>query len=307
MIYNFIDAGSTAKEQLNTLYLDVGNNLRKGIVDHHQLIDIQKSATRLVYENPKFISNKIDTITLHKSPDLDCIASSYLSDYYIKNNYFPKFSEKLCKFIDRVDFGLSTKNIINLASIFSLIKNECKDDNEIVKKGHELIKDFAKYDFDSENYPIKYYKYASQLQDDLSIFKNDLEHSNTILSTLYNRFLNIPETVQGLILFKPESKLFKYWARDSGYDLLIVKWSNQRVVISLKGDSSFTLKGIGDTLNKLEQLERDKLNIFINEPNRVGYDIPDPWYDGRAHNYTIIDSPRSGTILKFDDILDNIF
>ena len=37
-----------------------------------------------------------------------------------------------------------------------------------------------------------------------------------------------------------------------------------------------------------------------------GYVNTDPWYDGRAHGYTIIDSPRSGTLLSADKI-DEIF
>ena len=37
-------------------------------------------------------------------------------------------------------------------------------------------------------------------------------------------------------------------------------------------------------------------------PPRPGYDNADPWYDGRAHDYTIIDSPRGGTWLSADEI-----
>jgi hypothetical protein len=35
---------------------------------------------------------------------------------------------------------------------------------------------------------------------------------------------------------------------------------------------------------------------------RSGYDNADPWYDGRAHGHTIIDSPRSGTLLTADEV-----
>jgi hypothetical protein len=37
-------------------------------------------------------------------------------------------------------------------------------------------------------------------------------------------------------------------------------------------------------------------------PPRAGYDNADPWYDGRAHGFTIVDSPRSGTHLTADEI-----
>jgi hypothetical protein len=32
-------------------------------------------------------------------------------------------------------------------------------------------------------------------------------------------------------------------------------------------------------------------------------DNDDPWYDGRGHGYTIVDSPNVGTILKYDEII----
>jgi hypothetical protein len=37
-------------------------------------------------------------------------------------------------------------------------------------------------------------------------------------------------------------------------------------------------------------------------PPRTGYDNADPWYDGRAHDYTIDDAPRAGTLLRAEEI-----
>ena len=37
-------------------------------------------------------------------------------------------------------------------------------------------------------------------------------------------------------------------------------------------------------------------------PFRVGYTNADPWYDGRAHDDSIVDSPRSGTVLSAEEI-----
>ena len=37
-------------------------------------------------------------------------------------------------------------------------------------------------------------------------------------------------------------------------------------------------------------------------PPRPGYDNADPWYDGRAHAHTYIDSPRSGTLLRAEEM-----
>ena len=35
---------------------------------------------------------------------------------------------------------------------------------------------------------------------------------------------------------------------------------------------------------------------------RPGYDNSDPWYDGRGHRYTIVDSPNEGTVLTAEEI-----
>jgi hypothetical protein len=32
--------------------------------------------------------------------------------------------------------------------------------------------------------------------------------------------------------------------------------------------------------------------------------MPDPWYDGRGHNYTIVDSSKMGTLLSLEEVLE---
>ena len=303
MKYQFIPAGSSVKVNENHLYLDVGNNLSKGIIDHHHLHGTQKSATSLVYENENLIDKSTQTIVLHQNPDLDCVASSYLATYFLQHNSFPLFSKELCEFLDKADFGLSLEHTINLASLFSVLKTNIKSDEDIVKIGHELIEDMSTVGFDSGVILDKYSKEVLQLNDENNIFQNDLKNSEVKEFILQDRYTNKYRPLKALILRTPQSKLFKSLARELGYDLLIVVWNKKRTVISLKGDSYFTLESIGDKLNTLEKQKREKLNITIKEPNREGYNIPDPWYDGRVHNYTIIDTPRFGTLLDFNKIL----
>lgn len=299
MNYLFVLAGlKVDTPQENTLYLDVGNNLTLGIIDHHHLIDGQKSATRLVYENPSFIPNELETIVLHSSPDLDCIASSYLAAYYFINKRFPSFTKELCDFVDKSDFGLELNGIINLSSIFSIIKNNSNNDEEIVQNGYKLIDNFLSLE--------KYQDESQEILEDMNLFNADLQVSTSKLFHIKNRFTNQIEQTKGLILEQPKSKLFKFWARDFGYDLLIVKWSKKRTVISLKGDSFLTLEEIAKRLNSDEKAKRIEQNIFLDEPDRDGYDMPDPWYDGRGHNYTIIDTPKMGTVLDLEEIVEII-
>lgn len=304
MKYCFVKVGTEISFRENTLYLDVGNRLCFGIIDHHQLKNIKKSATRLVFESPNFIPKNLQNIILHNSPDLDCVASSYLANYYFQFKRFPSFAKKLCDFLDKSDFGLKLENKINLSSLFTILKSKAKDDFEIINLGHKLIEDLSEIGFDMDNYPYIFSEYMKDIENDINIFDKDLINSKTIVSKLFNRYSKNYEDLKGLILKNPKSKFFKYWARDKGYDLLIVQWNKRRVVVSLKGDSFYTLEGVGDILNKHETKRREELNICVKEENREGYDIPDPWYDGRAHEYTIIDSPRRGTELEIDDIID---
>ena len=300
MIYKFIPPGSIANRKEKELYLDVGNKLEYGVIDHHQL-NIQKSATTLTFENPKLIPKNTETIIVHQNTDLDCVASSYLAEYYIKCNKFPDFARDLCEFVDIIDFGKKPKSFINLNSLFMLIKDGL-DDEEAIKKGHQLIEELSKIGFEGK-FPEKYKQYEEKIKNDYKIFEEDLKNSKVISCEIIRRD-GKKEKIKGLVLFKPKSLFFKYFARDIGYELLIVKWSDKRVVISLKPDSFYTLKEVGEKLNKAEKLKREKLKIKLNEPNRPGYDMPDPWYDGRGHNYTIVDSPRMGTFLSLEEILN---
>jgi len=306
MEYLFIEAGSVVTPHSGTIYLDVGNALAFGIIDHHQLVNVEKSATRLVSENRALIDENLHTIVLHKSPDLDCIAASFLLEYYLKNGQFPDFTEHLCDFLDKVDFGRRTKSVVSLASLFSIVKSSLSSDAEIVFAGHKLIASLAKSKdgFNAEQMPEQIYaKEQREILLDKKVFEKDLRYARKEKFTVREKITQKAVEVEGLILIKPKSHLFKAWARAEGYDLLIVQWSAKRVVISVKGDGFLSLEGIGDNLNDLEVKKREELNIIIDEPNREGYSMPDPWYDGRAHGYTIIDAPRRGTILTLEEIL----
>lgn len=302
MNYKVILPGSIADRKEKELYLDVGNKLEYGVIDHHQL-NIQKCAAVLTYENSKFIPDDTELIIVHKSPDLDCVASSYLAKYYINNKKFPDFAKKLCNFTNKIDFGKRPKTMINLNSVYNLIKNEKKSDLEALLAGHQLIEDLAQFGFESGRLSSKYQKYTNKITNDYKIFEEDLKNSKKIECLMVTR-KNTVEKIKGLVLYKPKSIFFKYFARDIGYELLVVKWSDKRVVISLKPDSFYTLKEIGKKLNKAEKEKRKSLGITLNESNRPGYEMPDPWYDGRAHNYTIVDAPRMGTFLTLDEILN---
>jgi hypothetical protein len=118
---------------------------------------------------------------------------------------------------------------------------------------------------------------------------------------------------------------FKDWARSDarrspngrGFVALSVFQSEgprqkRRCILSVTPHSQASLCGLGAWLDEAEGRRRwevfgvddrvaDPLTGAAREP-RPGYTNADPWYDGRAHEYTIVDAPRSGTLLSAEDI-----
>jgi hypothetical protein len=90
----------------------------------------------------------------------------------------------------------------------------------------------------------------------------------------------------------------------------------RRCILSVTPQSYASLRGLGTQLDEAESAKRiaesgvddrvvDPITGAPKTP-RPGYPNADPWYDGRAHSFTIVDSPRGGTHLTADEI-EHIF
>lgn len=126
----------------------------------------------------------------------------------------------------------------------------------------------------------------------------------------------------------PRSKLNKYWVRAEGYPYFIcpyASWNHRnadvvdgkdrfpRAILSLDPTWSDatgrrpTLRGLGFQLEAHEaaarrMLEGGDTRIRQQRWTDGSVDNDDPWYDGRGHEHTIIDAPRSGTYLTYDAV-----
>ena len=85
----------------------------------------------------------------------------------------------------------------------------------------------------------------------------------------------------------------------------------RRCILSVAPESEASLRGLGESLDEKESQRRIDLHGFDDRVRnargemldpRPGYANSDPWYDGRGHNYTIVDSPHGGTVLTADEI-----
>ncbi len=116
-----------------------------------------------------------------------------------------------------------------------------------------------------------------------------------------------------LEIMEKGSLLFKSWARadnlhspgEKGFVMLVVNYNHERTTISVDPQTPFFLKGLGDLLEESEARKREESGRERQGEPRPGYAGPDPWYDGRnpLHNFTIIDTPRGGTVLTWEEIV----
>ncbi len=124
---------------------------------------------------------------------------------------------------------------------------------------------------------------------------------------------------------EPESVLDKYLVRAAGYPFFICPRGHRtgdgegqcfpRVVLSLDPawrdahDRRPSLRGLGPALERAEAAARRQLHK--GRDNRTAEprysdgstDNDDPWYDGRAHEWTIVDAPREGTVLPYQEVV----
>lgn len=148
------------------------------------------------------------------------------------------------------------------------------------------------------------------IKNDRLRYREDLK----VRSRTYQACINgVQKPVTGLWLDHPQSILFKQWVRNDkgapgakGYPFLTVDWSTpdkNRFVISVDPESGTNLNGLGQFLEQHESEKRLKIDkIRPVEPVRQGADNSDPWYFGQGHAYTIIDSPREGTVLTAAEV-----
>jgi hypothetical protein len=142
------------------------------------------------------------------------------------------------------------------------------------------------------------------VENDFERYRQDMRKAELFKATLPLQNVEGYKIVDGLWISKPESALFKSWARGSGFTLTVIQLSESRIIISVPPDQGVNLKGLGERLEKKETEIREYMGKRRLGQNRPGFDSPDPWYDGRSplHQYTIIDSPRDGTVIEMEVI-----
>lgn len=264
--------------------------------------------------------------TTHREPDWDGAASFYLVDYMIREGTLPppEVTKALAEATAIIDQGKARieSQVVRPFLLYLMLSNRLRDWGELLIRGRDLIalviegagRNIRAADFlQPWQPPAGYAALAADLEADHGRFEDDLRNSAGTFEIHVPMKNKVSEPAKALYFRRPpESVLFKYWAREIEKPaVLIVPWASaegsiNRVVISIDPHSSWHLPELGYELEKEETRKRVEAGLPRGGAPRFGdgyCDNEDPWYDGRGHDFTIVDSPARGTVLTYDEIL----
>jgi hypothetical protein len=367
--FEFVGYGTAAEvphEGPGRLFLDVGNGLRPGVIDHHHLAAYTGSTARLILAHPDLVSESVPPgrdatapfpIVLHVDPDLDAVVSTYLAVAILTTGSFPPGAEALARYVDGVDsgqVGLTQDHAFTLYAAYMLLAHrlalwsgrEPEDRyRACIEQGLSIVAFVGMqvaqtgrsvFDIDAFACPGLFGTHdREEVRRDLDRYQAKLRDPRTHARRLRLRLpgqFGSAEDVDCLMVRDVQNPddpdrvlFFKDWARSDrllaaerkGFVALSVFMSRsidglKRCLISVRPGDGVSLRGLGQLLDQAEAARRRELygvdDRLVNpengepKPARAGYLNSDPWYDGRAHGDTIVDSPRSGTVLTAEEI-----
>jgi len=227
---------------------------------------------------------------------------SYTADVPLSEQKSQRFNENLLE-----------KGLYVMSLIHSFLRS-CNDPNPWDLTGIETIEELKEP--------------SQRILQDILAYQEDVKVSRRGIIPLYNNELNGFDLVEVIISRNAKSFLWKYWVRGdrkntiygNGFTLTCLHSTEiNKAIISTDPTKAYDLKGLGLYIDKLEigkLLEKgcpiDEIISGLNEQKnsgpRPGFHRNDPWYDGRkTHNFTIIDAPRSGSLLSPEIIDEAIF
>lgn len=340
---SFVSYGSFLNPEPGKLALDVGNRLCPGVIDHHQPGAGDKCAVSLMLRHPGYVLDHLKdvplekvTLLLHVSPDLDAVTSAFFAHHLLSEGRFPKFAERIAAYVRDVDRGICFRHPGVVVTAYSLFAGRCEmirqqgaEEKWSLEKTYRAMTEcgFALWEYlisvmdertdlhylSDLKLPPPFQEARRLIEQDYALYLEDLEKSRQTKFRIPEKEGDRRCEVDTLISHDPQSLLFRSWGRGDnrhspggkGFVMLVINYGNERYVISTDPQSPFYLKGLGDRLETAEVGKRKRLGQERRGAPRPGYASPDPWYDGRnpLHNYTIVDTPRNGTVLTWEEVL----
>ena len=264
----------------------------------------------------------------------DALCCFVLCDHLVRTGRLPDWAFHLVESANMVDHGkilLSESHSTAPLSLFYALQNKAKGDLACVfGEGLDLINKVGCYHQTLAHNPFfcsipkedifsAYFDLAKYNEEDLEIFNHDLKEADVFkvfLPSVSNESSEFQEKEVSCLMFlkQPLSKLFVHWSRiDDKYDLLVAptyEGSTQKIqkwTISVNPKAKINLRRLGYLLEKEEKKQRidDSRKGSPRWGDDEYSDNSDPWYDGRDHDFTLVESPRCGTFIQ-DAVLKDI-
>jgi len=330
--YGFVPEGTVATEFLaNVFYVDVGSVTHLQVFDHHAGQSGRAEApAALIWDarqRLREIPNRCTEIVIvtHNRPDWNACWGVTLAQWIMQGKELDsdriEAINQYSSFI-LAGFNPSEGEVEKSAhAVFESLMWEIDEaETDAATRDHRQIEaglNYFQFCYESiQNYDqLRRGSFLSEdgpygrslliLKDDYQVYLRDLQKAEAFRFTaLLSRKSGRAETVDGLKLREPTSRLFKFWARSdrehsyskAGFPLTWVQLEPQVWIISVNPSSGYILPGLGDYLTAAES------KIVPPDPQapaRQGYQVPNPWYDARstASAFTIVASPKGGTAL----------
>jgi len=340
--YQFVPVGTVREAEAGIVAVDVGGKCIPGVIDHHFGGVGEECAASLVAREPGLVLDHvqacgpIDTVVMHREPDLDCLVAAYLVERLARDGALPSGSMALAEYTRRVDAGQVPDGEALGTSLWGLYTASIhllagKGDRAPDPRSYEawLQRGFGMLDRIAERAPTSvegvripedvpgYHVERRFVREDAERYANDRQAADV-------RDIDLPcieggrRTESGLVVTDPTAFLFKQLARADGFVYTHVRYSGARAgeqdgdspttrhVISVAPHCGIWLKGLGAVLEGEEVAERARGGRARGgQPRWADVTSDDPWYDGRSplHRYTIVDTPRGGTLLDPDAVV----
>lgn len=267
----------------------------------------------------------------HAGPDWDGAAAFFLIDQLVRKGCLPdrESVNALVRATSLIDQGLAKigDKPCRPFALYLMFMHHYRW-NECLLQGSELIRwmlgstpvnrHHANMFLDPFPVPVPkpWALLAGQLESDYALFLSDMQH--TCEKVVYLSGDDAVSVQSTALIFNrpPKSVLCKYWVREHhAPGLLVVPYYSTdtdeitRFICSTDPRSGLSIPCLGYLLEQKENVKRKHSGML-----RGGYprfekeycDNEDPWYDGRGHHFTIVDSPRCGTVLSMDEIVGSI-
>jgi 2-phospho-L-lactate transferase/gluconeogenesis factor (CofD/UPF0052 family)/tRNA A-37 threonylcarbamoyl transferase component Bud32 len=303
------------------VYVDIGNDLRPGIVDAH-VKTTGRSATQLLANRPDLLLDHVSlgewvTVWTHFHPDLDACAATALVQYLLGEGQgvVSLAWKELAKCVDALDSGHNPFHIPperSFYAVFQAVDRLVRERDTqpldphltsaaILRRGHDLVtyllrcleqgRDLLRDDL-FEGVDHDFLAEVAYVQSDYGSYLEDLRGGQVFRVTIPSRDSEREAPTDLLAVTDPRSLLFKMWARadtrhsprGEGFVMTCVVYKrHRRAIISTDPTSSLCLRGLADLLEAREVEARRVFGCVRRGVPRSGYgDSVDPWFDGRG-------------------------